>query len=71
MLALVSSGPKQYGRVTLPDHEVIEALGKVGAKILRTDERDADCPVHGRIGGDDGPGGCDSWVITVVDHRAR
>ncbi len=70
-LALVSSGPKQYGRVTLPDHEVIEELGRVGAKILRTDERDADCPVHGRIGGDEGPGGCDSWVITVVDPRAR
>jgi competence protein ComEC len=65
-LALVSSGPKMYGKVTLPDAEVIEELGRVGAKILRTDERDASCPVHGRIGGDHGPGGCDSWVITIV-----
>jgi beta-lactamase superfamily II metal-dependent hydrolase len=65
-LALVSSGPKQYGRVTLPDKEVIEELEHSGAKILRTDERDADCPVHGRIGGDYGPGGCDSWVITIA-----
>jgi competence protein ComEC len=64
-LALVSSGPKMYGKVTLPDQEVIDAITKVGAKILRTDERDGDCPVRGRIGGDRGPGGCDSWVITV------
>ncbi len=65
-LALVSSGPKRYGKVTLPDLEVIEELERVGAKILRTDERDASCPVAGRIGGDRGPGGCDSWVITIA-----
>jgi competence protein ComEC len=65
-LALVSSGPKMYGKVTLPDREVLDELKRVGAKILRTDERDADCPVRGRIGGDHGPGGCDSWVITIA-----
>ncbi len=64
-LALVSSGPKMYGKVTLPDQEVIDAIKAVGATILRTDERDGHCPVHGRIGGDSGPGGCDSWVITI------
>jgi competence protein ComEC len=64
-LALVSSGPKRYGSVTLPDREVLDELTRVGAKILRTDERDADCPVHGRIGGDHGPGGCDSYVILI------
>jgi competence protein ComEC len=69
-LALVSSGPRQYGRVTLPDPEVIGALAAEGATILRTDERDAGCPVSGRIGGDRGPGGCDSWVI-LIDDRAR
>jgi hypothetical protein len=63
--ALVSSGPKQYGKATLPDPEVIEALQAVGAKVLRTDERDRSCPVVGRIGGDTGPGGCDSWVLTI------
>jgi competence protein ComEC len=68
-LALVSSGPKHYGKVTLPDPEVLEELKRDGAKVLRTDERDGNCPVHGRIGGDDGPGGCDSWVITI--DRAR
>ncbi len=64
-LALVSSGPKMYGKVTLPDREVLDALSAVGAKVLRTDERDGNCPVHGRIGGDNGPGGCDSYVIVV------
>ena len=64
-IALVSSGPKMYGKVTLPDPEVLEALKSVGARILRTDERDGACPVKGRIGGDRGPGGCDSYVITV------
>ena len=64
-LALISSGPKTYGRVTLPDIEVLDELKRVGAKILRTDERDRNCPVIGRIGGDRGPGGCDSWVISI------
>jgi competence protein ComEC len=68
-VALVSSGPRQYSGRTLPDPEVIEALGAVGAAILRTDERDAGCPVTGRIGGDAGPGGCDAWVVTI-DGRA-
>lgn len=64
-LALISSGPKRYGGTTLPDPEVVEALAAVGATVLRTDERDEHCPVVGRIGGDRGPGGCDSWVITI------
>lgn len=64
-LALVSSGPKQYGSVTLPDNEVLEALSKVGAKVLRTDERDTSCPLVKRIGGDSGPGGCDSYIIEI------
>lgn len=64
-LALVSSGPKKYGRVTLPDHEVLEELTHDGARVLRTDEHDDGCPVSGKIGGDDGPGGCDSWVISI------
>jgi competence protein ComEC len=64
-VALVSAGPKKYGKVVLPDREVIEELQRLGAKVLRTDERDEACPVHNRIGGDDGPGGCDSWVITI------
>ena len=56
-LALVSSGPKRYGKTVLPDREVIEELKAQGATILRTDEHDDVCI--------DGPGGCDSWVITI------
>jgi competence protein ComEC len=65
-LALVSSGPKKYATVTLPDAEVIEALRKVGAEILRTDEHDGGCPFPRRIGPEKGPGGCDSYIITVA-----
>lgn len=64
-LALVSAGPKKYGTKTLPDREVLDELQRVGATILRTDEHDEACPIGGRIGGDRGPGGCDTWVITI------
>lgn len=68
-LALISSGPKLYGKKKLPDREVLDELARVGAKILRTDERDGACPVANRIGGDHGSGGCDSWVITIDPSR--
>jgi competence protein ComEC len=64
-VALVSSGPKQYGHTVLPDAEVIDELKSDGATVLRTDERDGNCPVSDRIGGDEGPGGCDAWLITI------
>ncbi|CAN5675528.1 ComEC/Rec2 family competence protein [soil metagenome] len=64
-LALVSSGPKVYGHTVLPDHEVIEELRRDGATVLRTDERDGACPVKQRIGPAEGPGGCDSYIITI------
>lgn len=64
-LALISSGPKVYGHTVLPDREVVEELGKVGAKVLRTDERDGACPLHQRIGAADGPGGCDTYIISI------
>ena len=63
--ALVSAGPKAYKTVVLPDAEVLAALRAVGATVLRTDERDAACPLTGRLGGDRGPGGCDSYVLTL------
>jgi competence protein ComEC len=56
-LALISVGPKAYSGTTLPDPEVIAALEAIGATVLRTDEHDADCP--------GGPGGCDSWIVTI------
>ncbi len=64
-VALVSSGPKRYGKTVLPDREVLEELARIGATVLRTDDHDADCAQTGRIGGDHGPGGCDSWLISI------
>jgi competence protein ComEC len=68
-LALVSSGPKVYGKAVLPDPEVIDELRADGATILRTDARDEKCPVQQRLGGDTGPGGCDSYVITIAPGK--
>lgn len=65
-LALVSSGPRLYSKVKLPDVEVLDALKAIGATILRTDEHDESCDVEQRLGGDAGPGGCDSYVITIA-----
>lgn len=64
-LALVSAGPKRYHDVTLPDPEVLAELRRLGAEVLRTDEHDASCPLPRRLGGDKGPGGCDSYIITI------
>jgi competence protein ComEC len=64
-LALVSAGPKRYHSVVLPDAEVIAELRRIGAEILRTDEHDASCPLPRRIGGDKGPGGCDTFIISI------
>lgn len=64
-LALVSSGPKVYGHTVLPDREVLDEIQRDGATILRTDEHDGACPTSHRIGGDTGPGGCDSYIITI------
>lgn len=65
-LALVSAGPKLYKGTRLPDNEIILALEAAGATVLRTDERDAACPVKSRIGAATGPGGCDSWLVTIA-----
>lgn len=68
-LALVSAGPKKYGKVTLPDAEVLDALTDLGAEILRTDVHDAsgcDLEPEARLGPPSGPGGCDSYVVTIA-----
>jgi len=70
ILALVSAGPKKYGGVVLPDQVVIDELKAAGATVLRTDEHDAACPAPTRLGPNQGPGGCDSWIVTV-DERVR
>ena len=69
-LALVSAGPKLFGHVRLPDDSVIAALAATGATILRTDAHDGACPLADRLGASTGPGGCDSYVITIVSPPA-
>ena len=64
-LALISSGPKAYKGTVLPDREVVAALAELGATVLRTDEHDAACPSKVRLGAPTGPGGCDSYIITI------
>jgi competence protein ComEC len=68
-LALVSAGPKKYASVVLPDAEIIDELRRLGAQVLRTDENDAGCPLPRRIGPNKGPGGCDSFIITIEPAR--
>ncbi len=65
-VAMISSGPRKYGTVTLPDPEVVSAFVATGATLLRTDLNDAHCPHADRIGVDDlKSGGCDNWVIEL------
>jgi competence protein ComEC len=69
-LALISAGPKQYGSVVLPDQAIIDELDAAHVTILRTDRHDAACPAKARLGPPNGPGGCDSWIVTV-DQRPQ
>ncbi len=70
-LALVSAGPKKYATVVLPDAEIIDELRRIGAQVLRTDEHDGGCPLPRRIGPNKGPGGCDSFIITIAPAAQR
>jgi competence protein ComEC len=68
--ALVSAGPTKYKTVVLPDAAVLAALAATGAQVLRTDARDKTCPAAmKRIGGDNGSGGCDSYILTITAAR--
>lgn len=69
-LALISAGPRSYKGTRLPDPEVLEALTAVGATILRTDLHDHGCELASRLGPAAGPGGCDSWIVTIARQRA-
>lgn len=64
---VVSSGPKKYSGVMLPDDEVIQELEARGV-VLRTDMDDEDCGASdAKVGPDqDGkPGGCSNVRINV------
>jgi hypothetical protein len=75
-VAVISSGPKKYGEVTLPDDNVVEELAKV-AEVVRTDVDDDACKTNPKkIGPDDDnrPGGCSNVTITLkrgVKPRVR
>jgi beta-lactamase superfamily II metal-dependent hydrolase len=69
---LVSSGPKQYGGVALPDADVIGELDARG-DVFRTDVDDRACAMNPtKIGPDaDGaPGGCDNVRVTIGGQPA-
>jgi competence protein ComEC len=64
---VVSSGPKKYQTVVLPDQEIISELASRG-QVFRTDVNDAACAANtAKIGPDaDGkPGGCDNVRILL------
>jgi len=64
---VVSSGPKKYGSVVLPDDEVIAELQQRG-QVFRTDMDDAGCGASNeKVGSDaDGrPGGCTNIQLQV------
>ncbi len=66
-LYVVSSGPKVYGSVTLPDPAIITELTSRGS-VFRTDVNDPGCATNGtKIGPDnDGfAGGCDNVIIQI------
>jgi competence protein ComEC len=70
--AVLSSGPKPYGRVVLPDPEVVSALEAHGARVLRTDTDDEACRrAPEKIGKDaDGaPGGCSAVELALGGGR--
>lgn len=64
---IISSGPKKYGSVTLPDQIVVSELNSRG-DVFRTDRNDAACASdNSKIGtdGDNKAGGCDNIRITL------
>jgi competence protein ComEC len=70
-VALVSSGPRAYSGVTLPDPEVMTELRSAAAHVYTTFELDetdgcedaSGDTVADRIGRETGPGGCENWIL--------
>jgi len=64
---VISSGPKRYGRVTLPDAAVVQEFVDRGT-LWRTDFDDPHCRIDiAKIGtdNDDRAGGCDNILVRV------
>ena len=66
-VSIISSGPFRYGKITLPDAEVVSELAAAG-ELLRTDLDDVACGKNpAKIGtdADRKPGGCDNVQIVI------
>lgn len=64
---IISSGPKRYGSVTLPDAAIVQEFESRGT-LWRTDFDDPHCLTDtAKIGSDDDdrPGGCDNILVRV------
>ena len=72
---VVSSGPKKYSSVVLPDSEVLELVQSMpNARLWRTDENDDACKTNpNKIGADnDGKaGGCNTVHIHIPGDTTR
>jgi hypothetical protein len=69
---IVSSGPFPYGKVTLPDDEVMAELMSRGS-VFQTDLDDASCRTNAvKIGpdADNEPGGCDNIRVVIPPSGA-
>ena len=67
LIFVVSSGPKKYATVVLPDAEIVTELDQRG-QVFRTDLEDDTCPTSpDKVGPkEDGkPGGCDNVLVTI------
>ena len=72
-VSIISSGPFRYGKVTLPDAEVVEELAAAG-DLLRTDVDDVGCgKAPAKIGtdADRRPGGCDNVQVVIQGGQVR
>lgn len=72
-IAVISSGPKLYSTVQLPDKEVVTLLKKSNISLFETDRDNKACAKNPKkIGNDnDGkPGGCDNVKITIKNGKA-
>lgn len=70
-LSVISSGPKKYGSVTLPDAEIVSLLEEHGP-VFRTDIDDAACAKNPEKTGNDAdgkPGGCENVVVMLTPVR--
>lgn len=72
-VSVISSGPKEYGKIVLPDPEIRAELRAV-SEVFETGLDDAACAKNpSKIGpdADDRPGGCDNVQIKIADGALK